>query len=114
MQTGCISSQFHIVYNNCFTTVSSNSEDQTPETWSILFDMRREMLVDEKDNPPPLHPSWLEPSEAERRKRTESINLRLRPQPFVSSTTYMQSQTTTNSLQQDNVTNRERVMLIVI
>ena len=33
LKTGFISSQYHVVYDDFFTTVTSNSDNEAPETW---------------------------------------------------------------------------------
>ena len=60
INTGFVSAQFCVVYGDFYTTILNSNEDKAPETWSILFDTSRELLVNKSDQPPPLHDSWLD------------------------------------------------------
>ena len=37
IKTGNVSTQFHVVYDNFFTTVRSLPSGEVPETWSVLY-----------------------------------------------------------------------------
>ena len=64
LQTGSISSQFHVVFDELFTTVHSVDDDDT-DIWVELFTGEREYYgpsADEEDDPidfPDLDPGWL-------------------------------------------------------
>ena len=66
MQTGSISSQFHVVFDELFTTIHSVDDDDT-DIWVELFTGEREYYGpsgDEEDDPidfPDLDPGWLPP-----------------------------------------------------
>ena len=108
LNTGFVSAQFHVVYDDFFTTVTSDRDDEAPDTWKILFETSKEMLVEEDDNPPSLHKSWLEPVELEKRKAEERRQVRFRPQPFISS--HSSTDNTTNNGEQVESQNRESLV----
>ena len=45
--TGNISTQFHVVYDDFYTTVTANDEAVIPNTWNDLIRFSRENLLDE-------------------------------------------------------------------
>ena len=64
MVTKSISAQFHVVFDDGFTTVHSNEEAAPPE-WSRLItcpNSRLQTVLDE-DHDPKLADEWLAPSE---------------------------------------------------
>ena len=86
LNTGFVLAQFHVVYDDFYTTLSNSNENKSHETWPFLFDTSRELLVDESDQLPLLHDSWLDTQELEQRNRSRRLSNRLRPQPYATST----------------------------
>jgi hypothetical protein len=72
LQTGTITPQFHLVYDDYFETVHSR-EDQEPANWGELLRFGRfQSEFDEGDIPPELPDEWLNPQEmAERTARRQ-------------------------------------------
>jgi hypothetical protein len=63
LQTGSITPQFHLVYDDYFETVHSR-EDQEPAGWGELLQFGRvQAEFDEGDVGPELHDEWLNPIE---------------------------------------------------
>ena len=59
LQTGTITPQFHLVFDDYFETVHSH-EDQEPEVWGELLHLNRfQAELDEDDNLPQLPDEWL-------------------------------------------------------
>ena len=69
LQTGYVLSQFHVVYDDFFTTIANSNDEDPPSTWSILFDTSRELVVEDVDKPPSIHDSWLDNQELAQRNR---------------------------------------------
>ena len=58
LTTGSITTQFHVVFDDLFSTVSSiEREEQPPSHWNDLCLDNTELIP--MDNPPPLSPEWL-------------------------------------------------------
>ena len=87
-------------------------QNEAPETWSILFDTSRELLVDDSDNPPNLHDSWLDQREIEARNRSRRLSARLWPQPYLPPPNSSSQQEETKDTP-DNVVERERKIILV-
>jgi hypothetical protein len=67
LQTGSITPQFHLVYDDYFKTVYSR-EDQEPENWGELLRFNRfQSEYDEEDYVPELPDEWLNPQDLEER-----------------------------------------------
>jgi hypothetical protein len=67
LQTGNITPQFHLVYDDYFETVHSR-EDQEPENWGELLRFNRfQTEFDEEQNVPDLPDEWLNPEELQQR-----------------------------------------------
>ena len=68
LNTGSISTQFHVVYDDFFTTVSSNEQNMAlVETWPHLLKFSCEDLLfddDTRELAPPLENEWLTTEEA--------------------------------------------------
>jgi hypothetical protein len=63
LQSGSITPQFHLVYDDYFETVHSR-EDQEPENWGELLRFGRfQSGYDESDDVPDLPDEWLNPQE---------------------------------------------------
>jgi Reverse transcriptase (RNA-dependent DNA polymerase) len=63
LQTGTITPQYHLVYDDYFETVHSR-EDQEPENWGELLRFGRfQTEFDEDDGVPELPDEWLNPQE---------------------------------------------------
>ena len=59
LQTGTITPQFHLVFDDYFETVHSHA-DQEPEVWGELLHLNRfQAELDEDDNVPQLPDEWL-------------------------------------------------------
>lgn len=70
--TGSISTQFHVVFDDWFATVSStNSMDDVehPDEWEEIVIKSREKIIDDTDDAPPLSDEWLTKEEIEKRDR---------------------------------------------
>ena len=66
IKTGALSSQFHVIYNDFYSTVSSESENiAIDQNWDHLFRLMREDLRDDNDKEllPELDNEWLTPDE---------------------------------------------------
>jgi hypothetical protein len=60
--TGAISPQFHVMYDDNFTTLpSSTNPDQAepPPNWQDLLTYSRMRVVNDEDNPPQVGDEWL-------------------------------------------------------
>jgi Reverse transcriptase (RNA-dependent DNA polymerase) len=83
-QTGYVSPQFHVVYDDLFQTVPNrdNGVNPFPESvWDHLFRNEREQLVDPDADPatvPPLHLDWLDPDEQQQRADDEAARFERR------------------------------------
>jgi hypothetical protein len=85
LTTGSISTQFHVVYDDWFTTIPStvemNEDEQVPTTWEDLLTFHRVRYWDEADgNPPELSDDWLDDEERNQRRERE-LRRRRRPAP---------------------------------
>ena len=75
IETGSITSQFHVVYDDRFSTVKSGWMDQDQkikiEIWKKLFQGSREHLLEnEQDEPlPELSDEWLTDEEKKNKRR---------------------------------------------
>ena len=77
--TGYCSTQFHVVYDQLFTTVASSRLVDLTETWIDLLQTSRENLASELDEKlPPFDPVWLPPDELPA-SSTRHSNKRHRP-----------------------------------
>ena len=71
LQTGSISPQYHVVFDDTFSTVISVSEsEEPPEFWTeiLLDDFRYRIPLDDDVNPE-LNDDWLTPPELEEKNR---------------------------------------------
>jgi hypothetical protein len=69
--TLAISAQFHVIFDDWFTTVlSSTEEDDVPDWWENLFDTRFQYHFDDGD-PIRLDDSWLDEQELAHRRHEE-------------------------------------------
>ena len=62
LKTGAISTQFHCVFDDWFTTVSSKDtldRESERKEWIELLITSREKLTEEEDEAPPLEDEWL-------------------------------------------------------
>ena len=68
--TGNISPQFHVVYDDFFTTISA-TEDEIPASWPdlITFSSHRVLSDDAPDFVPKLSDEWLDPNALAMRHR---------------------------------------------
>ena len=69
MRTKSISPQYHVVYDDAFTSTVSNQEE-IPEIWKRLITSpqnRHKVPLDDEANPE-LHDEWLHPTELEERE----------------------------------------------
>lgn len=82
LQTGSISPQFHVVFDDAFTTVHSISEDTPPpEFWTAanVESCIYRVPVDTDDPSVSLLPDdWLTPTELEEKRRNDQRRLRIR------------------------------------
>lgn len=71
LQTGSITPQFHVVYDDFFETVH-NDENEEPEEWEdlVIYNSFRNDF-DDPQAAPELNEEWLSPEEAYDRKRRE-------------------------------------------
>ena len=108
IRTGNVSTQFHVVYDDFYTTVAANDETVTPDTWNDLIEFSRENLLDELITSeadrdivvPPLANEWLDENELNIMEEQEERRRR-RPPPRV--TRYdMQNQRELQAPQQQN------------
>ena len=70
LNTHSISPQFHVVFDDMFTSVHSNQEEVVPKIWSSLItcpSARLRVVLDQDANPE-LEDEWLTPLEAENRE----------------------------------------------
>jgi hypothetical protein len=65
IKSGSISPQFHVVFDDGFTTVPSRmKEDQiNPDDWEQLLMFSRILSIDMDDENPELHSEWLSDQE---------------------------------------------------
>jgi hypothetical protein len=69
LQTGSITPQFHMVYDDFFETVHSE-EGQEPEKWGELLEFGRfKSDYDDEDYVPELSDEWLNPDDLRDRER---------------------------------------------
>lgn len=78
LRTGFISTQFHVVYDDFFTTLANNTDDSTPSTWKNLIRFSSEVTSEADDTPPPLHSDWLTDDEQKDRLKQSQILRRRR------------------------------------
>ena len=72
IRTGSISPQFHLVYDDNFTTIGTNvNHENPPENWVDLLTFSRENMVDE-DEYPVLSEEWL--TDAEKKSKPPTCN----------------------------------------
>jgi hypothetical protein len=64
-----VTSQFHVIYDELFTTVGALDGPFNADTWNDLFINHREYISDEDDVPPELADEWLTQDEIRRRQR---------------------------------------------
>ena len=72
LRTGNISTQFHVVFDDWFTTVSSPKtllDVEQPVEWEELLISSREKLTDDIDDAPPLSNEWLTEKERKDKER---------------------------------------------
>ena len=73
LNTGYISPQFHIVFDDKFETVYAD-EDEPPPAWDDMCIFQRfETVFDENVTPPPLAEEWLTPEEAAQQRAKRQI-----------------------------------------
>ena len=61
--TGLISPQYHVVFNDAFTTTKSLHTDQIPENWPELFKHSEVQILDADEAASyKLDPSWADPT----------------------------------------------------
>ena len=81
LQTGSISPQFHVVFDDAFSTVASVApDDAVPEFWNEV-DLDAHILrvpFDSTESAPPLSREWLSPDELEERHRQEIRSAEIR------------------------------------
>ena len=88
LQTGSITPQFHLVYDDYFETVHSR-DDQEPEGWNELLRFNRfQTEFDEDQDVPDLPDEWLNPQElgerrAQREQNRENIMARNQRVPLI-------------------------------
>ncbi|GAX10397.1 hypothetical protein FisN_3Lu622 [Fistulifera solaris] len=84
LRTGAVSSQFHVVYDERFTTIplvqNSNADDPEPSNWEELLTFSRDK-VDLDNEPPLLHEDWL--TDQEKLKREEFLKRRAQSRSLV-------------------------------
>ena len=70
LKTGKVSSQFHVVYDDFFTTVHSEEENiALNENWMQLFKFTSECFSEDGDKAPQIESEWLENTELQARSR---------------------------------------------
>jgi hypothetical protein len=71
MKTGLISPQFHVVFDDSFTTVSSQVQEDTidPQDWERLLTFSRMLSIDTEEENPELDDEWLSDHELQDRRR---------------------------------------------
>ena len=65
LRTGSISPQFHVVYDEWFTTLPSAvrvDDLQAPDDWIDLLTYSRDRFVTDNGTVPPLSEEWLDPN----------------------------------------------------
>jgi hypothetical protein len=86
LRTGSVSTQFHVVYDDWFTTVpveGKSEEEINPELWQELLAFQREQATEgltkeELEKVPKISEEWLDERELEQRKRIDATNRQLR------------------------------------
>jgi hypothetical protein len=65
LKTGSISPQFHVVFDDAFTTVPSRMQEDNidPAEWERLLTFSRLLSIDVEDKAPDLHNNWLSDEE---------------------------------------------------
>ena len=110
LKTGYISTQYHVIYDDFYTTVSAKG-DAPPSTWQTLNNVSRESTLDpnEAQPPPALDDSWLESEEAEIRAQRRRVQNRIRPRVFNDSSTTAQTNrnTTENEIVDTDINQNE-------
>lgn len=85
LQTGSLSPQYHVVYDELFETVARDDDKVSVHLWYELVSTQRIYYPDEDDVPPALADEWLD--EMERRQKDHANQHRHRaavPIPFLS------------------------------
>ena len=80
LRTGHISTQFHVVFDDTFSTVPSLSSDEEPPSWWNVVDLEENSyrLPLDDDSPAELGNDWLTPAELEERSRARVRQIKLR------------------------------------
>jgi hypothetical protein len=80
LQTGSISPQFHVVFDDSFSTVISIEESEDPpDFWNdIDLEARSVLIPSDDDDPPELGDDWLTPEEKEEKTRRVTRRERIR------------------------------------
>jgi hypothetical protein len=86
IRTGSISPQFHVVYDDRFTTIPSRLDDDNiiKEDWEELLTFSRMLLIDEDDQAPKLlDEGWLLEDELKDKKRRQEQYKRNQAIPMI-------------------------------
>ena len=79
LRTGSVTTQFHVVYDNHFTTILSlvRNDDVVPENWVDLITYQRERVIenDDVDDNTKLNEEWLNQRERELRQTQRQRNI---------------------------------------
>ncbi len=68
LQTGHISPQFHVVYDDFFETIHADDQGHPPAEWADLVTFNRTQVEwDDPDYAPELDSEWLSPEELQDR-----------------------------------------------
>ena len=94
LRTGYMSTQYHVVYDDFYTTVSAEG-NKPPLTWEALCSTSRENLINANkfSMPPSLDKSWMEQEESDQLALRRRVQNRIRPRTF--SNEVLQRQTVT-------------------
>ena len=81
LQTGSITTQFHVVFDDLFSTVPSIGKDELPDGhWESLC-LDHSIYIPQDSPPAYLHDDWLTPSEIDEKQRYETrVNSQRRTQ----------------------------------
>ena len=81
LNTGSVTPQFHVVYDDLFTTLPSNvdpNQVEPPSNWDNLLMFSRRRHVEDDDEPPPLSDEWLDTGELKERKKQRAQRIQQR------------------------------------
>ena len=116
LTTGSISPQYHVVFDDTFSTVVSlSAEEEPPPFWNeVDLDEYVSRVHLDEDTPATLSEEWLTPSELEERRRSSTRSQQIRqsftttPASLEESTANLEEPTIPNSTPSDTPTSRTK------